>query len=36
MKSDLLIDIGKTTYGVAFHPRFAENRYSRHSFSHPN
>ena len=26
-KADLLLDIGKTTYGVAFHPRFAENRY---------
>jgi uncharacterized repeat protein (TIGR03806 family) len=26
-KADLLIDIGKTTYGVVFHPRFAENRY---------
>jgi uncharacterized repeat protein (TIGR03806 family) len=26
-KSDLLIDIGKTTYGVVFHPHFAENRY---------
>ena len=26
-KSDLLIDIGKTTYGVAFHPRFEENGY---------
>jgi uncharacterized repeat protein (TIGR03806 family) len=25
--ADLLIDIGKTTYGVVFHPRFAENRY---------
>jgi hypothetical protein len=27
VKSDLLIDIGKTTYGVVFHPHFAENRY---------
>ena len=26
-KPDLLINIRKTTYGVAFHPRFAENRY---------
>lgn len=26
-KSDLLLDIGKTTYGVAFHPKFAENGY---------
>ena len=26
-RADLLIDIGKTTYGVVFHPRFAENRY---------
>ena len=26
-KAELLIDIGKTTYGVAFHPRYAENRY---------
>jgi uncharacterized repeat protein (TIGR03806 family) len=26
-KADLLIDIGKTTYGAAFHPRFAENRF---------
>jgi uncharacterized repeat protein (TIGR03806 family) len=26
-KSDLLVDIGKTTYGVAFHPKFAENGY---------
>ena len=25
--SDLLVDIGKTTYGVAFHPKFAENGY---------
>lgn len=25
-KADLLIEIGKTTYGVAFHPRLAENR----------
>jgi uncharacterized repeat protein (TIGR03806 family) len=27
VKSDLLIDIGKTTYGVVFHPHFAKNRY---------
>jgi uncharacterized repeat protein (TIGR03806 family) len=26
-RADLLLDIGKTTYGVVFHPRFAENRY---------
>src|SRR5262245_22914454 len=26
-KPDLLIDVGKTIYGVAFHPRFAENRH---------
>src|SRR5262249_42867907 len=26
-EADLLIDIGKTTYGVVFHPGFAENRY---------
>lgn len=26
-RADLLIDIGKTTYGVVFHPRFAENRF---------
>src|SRR5258707_1155870 len=25
--AELLIDLGKTTYRVAFHPRFAENRY---------
>jgi uncharacterized repeat protein (TIGR03806 family) len=25
--ADLLIDLGKTTYGLAFHPRFAENGY---------
>jgi uncharacterized repeat protein (TIGR03806 family) len=26
-KSDLLLDIGKTTYGLVFHPKFAENGY---------
>src|SRR5262249_56756554 len=26
-KADLLIDIGKTTYGVVFHPQFPDNRY---------
>src|SRR5260221_6390381 len=26
-KSELLIDIGKTTYGLVFHPKFAENGY---------
>ncbi|MGE3820612.1 MAG: PQQ-dependent sugar dehydrogenase, partial [Isosphaeraceae bacterium] len=26
-RADLLIDLGKTTYGVVFHPRFAENGY---------
>ena len=26
-QAELLIDIGKTTYGVAFHPQFAENGY---------
>jgi glucose/arabinose dehydrogenase len=26
-QADLLIDIGRTTYGLVFHPRFAENRY---------
>src|SRR5262245_36097688 len=26
-QAELLIDVGRTTYGVAFHPRFAENRY---------
>src|SRR5262249_8058845 len=25
--ADLLIDLGKTTYGVVFHPQFAANRY---------
>src|SRR5687767_4611322 len=25
--SELLVDVGKTTYGVAFHPKFAENGY---------
>jgi uncharacterized repeat protein (TIGR03806 family) len=25
--SDLLLDIGKTTYGVVFHPKFADNGY---------
>src|SRR5438067_13486245 len=25
--ADLLIDLGRTVYGVAFHPRFAENGY---------
>lgn len=26
-RADLLIDVARTTYGVAFHPRFAENRF---------
>ena len=26
-QADLLLDIKQTTYGVAFHPRFAENRF---------
>jgi glucose/arabinose dehydrogenase len=26
-KSDLLLDTGKTTYGLVFHPKFAENGY---------
>ena len=26
-KSDLLIDMKKTVYGLAFHPQFAKNRY---------
>lgn len=26
-QADLLVDIGRTSYGVAFHPKFAENGY---------
>jgi uncharacterized repeat protein (TIGR03806 family) len=26
-QAELLVDIGRTTYGVAFHPKFAENGY---------